>query len=223
MKIIKLYLHSLRNMRHFQFFTEFRDLVQSAGAAALKIEAQFAAWLALFAQEDTAINKIVKSALTDEMETADHRRDTAIRGIKQTSKSALNHYWAVVRTASRRLQIVFDTYGDVAKMPLDDETAAITNLLQELKGAYAADVETAGLAPWVAELEAANNDYERLVKQRDSETAARTDLVLKQVRTQADAAYRVITERIEALALVEGGEAYANFIHRLNTVIERYR
>jgi hypothetical protein len=223
MKIKKIDLSRLRNDEHFQFHTEFRDLVMAGTPQNLKVVAQLNAFLPLFTQEDGALHKIMKSALTADMEAADRRRDELFRGMADANLSAANHFSDGVRAAARRLQILFDTYGNVAAKTLNEETAALTNLLQELTGAYAEDTKTVGIADWAPALNIANADFERLTKGRYDEDTLRTDLVLKQVRVQVDAAYRTLTERIDALMLVEGGELFENFISRLNTVIEKYR
>lgn len=222
-KINKIKLTSFRNGRHFQYQTEFRDLIIRFNPQTLKIEPQFNVWLPLFAQEDTAMNRISKSILTDDLKVADRRRNTTYSGMVQVNKGIANHFWEEPRVAAQRIQVVLDTFGSIARMPFDEKTAAITNLLQELKGARAEDIKAINLATWVDELERVNNDFEDIVKKRDDEITGRTNLVMKQVRPQVDAAYRVITERIDALMIVEGGELYENFIGHLNTVIERYK
>ena len=60
----KTYPYNLRNDAHFQFYTEFRNLVQKEGAENLKIAPQFEAWLPLYDKEDAALKKIQKSAIT---------------------------------------------------------------------------------------------------------------------------------------------------------------
>ncbi|MDR2910270.1 MAG: DUF6261 family protein [Bacteroidales bacterium] len=57
------------------------------------------------------------------------------------------HFTESVRTAARRLQIVFDTYGNVAAKTLNEETSAITNLIQELAGTYSEDTKTVRTHP----------------------------------------------------------------------------
>jgi len=52
--------------------------------------------------------------------------------------------------------------------------------------------------------------------------ADKNDLVLKQVRQQADGQYRLIIERINALVTVEGAGAYTEFIRYLNIIIAKY-
>ena len=213
----------LRNDEHFQFNTEFRDLVDKTGPATLKIQSQYDAFLSAFSLEDEALKKIMKSAITADIQAADHVRDVTFRGMAGAAKAALDHFNTDVQAAAKRLKIVFDTYGNVANKPLNEETSAIYNLLQELKGPYAADVSRTGLTDWVAELEANNSAFDKLVKDRYDESAARTGLVLKEVRLQVDAAYRTVTERIDALLLIEGDKVYEDFIRQLNVIIEKYK
>ena len=222
MKADKFDSTKLRNDEHFQFNTEFRDAVLRFGAEELKISVQFEPWLLLYAQEDEALKKITKSAITADIQEADRRRDQLFRGMVDTGNAALNHFRTEVQDAARRLKIVFDTYGNLAKKPLNEQTSAVYNLLQDLNGAYAADAATAGIKEWADELQAANEAFDRLIKDRYEESALKTDLVLKQVRQQVDGQYRLIIERINALVTIEGAEAYTEFIRYLNTIIARY-
>ena len=223
MKIEKVYLNNLRNDEHFQFNTEFRNLINEITPAALDIHAHFAPYLSLYAQEDEVLKKILKSALTEDIQNADRKRDLTFSGMIDANKSALKHFNSSIVTAAKRLKIVFDTYGNVARKPLNEETSAIYNLLQELKGTHAADVSTVGITDWVTELEADNNALTALMKARYDESALRTDLIMKEVRTQIDAAYHAITERIDALFIVNASTVHETFIHRWNVVIEKYK
>ena len=222
MKTHKIDLRVLRNDEHFQFNTEFRDLLTANNPAALKVAPQFEAYLTLYAQEDEALKKIIKSAITANIQDADHQRDLTFRGMIDANKSALKHFRPETVTAAKRLQVVFDTYGNVARKPLNEETSAVYNILQELKGVYEADVTTVGIADWVQELETNNKAFDELVKGRYDEAADRTELVLRQVRIQVDTAYRSIIERIDAFAIVEESDIFTNFIRRWNVVIEKY-
>jgi len=153
MKINKINLANLRNDAHFQFHTEFRDLVTTHGSAALKIKPLFDSYLLLYEREDEALKKIVKSELTAKMHEADRARDDIFRSITEINAAYLRHFDPQVSDAAKRLKIVFDTYGNVADKPLNEETSAIYNILQELKGSRAADAAAVGIAAWVAELE----------------------------------------------------------------------
>jgi len=213
----------MRNDAHFQFHTEFRDLVVQHNPETLKISAQFESYQPLYGRVDEALKKIVKSEFTAKIHEADKARDEIYLGIVETNTAALRHFDPDVRQAASRLKILFDTYGNVANKPLNEETSAIYNILQELKGKYTADVESVGLTLWVTELETRNGTFEGLVKERFDETAARTtDIVMKQARAQLDDVYKTIVERINALAVVEGVSTYEAFIKTLNAVITKY-
>jgi len=221
-KINKIYAYNLRNDAHFQFFTEVLNLFGKEGAVRQKVASLYEAWLPHYEREDTALKKIVKSAKTAQIQEADRARDEIYTGMVESNTAALKHFDENVRSGATRLKIVFDTYGDVARKPLNEETSAIYNILQELKGKYASDVALVGISGWVSELEARNNAFAELMRDRFDETASRTDIVLKEARVEVDNAYFAIRERINALVVVEGVSVYENFIRTLNAVIAKY-
>ena len=222
MKINSTKTSNFTNDEHFQFNTEFIDTVKRFDPSKLKIEADFGLYTTLYEQEDAVLKKIMKSAYTAEIAEADKRRDSLFNGMVSTSNAALNHYKEDTRKAATRLKILFDTYGNLARKPLNQQTSGVYNLMQELNGAYAADAQQVGIADWAAELEAANLAFDRLVKDRFEESASRTNFVLRDVRLQVDAAYRAIIARIGALVIVEGVDTYTDFIRYWNTVVAKY-
>jgi ribosome-associated translation inhibitor RaiA len=223
MKIKKLKLLVLRAQEHFQYFTLFKELVEETTAEALKIAPQFAIWLLLYFEEEGAFQKIPKSAFTEILQEADQKRDNTYRGMSGANRSAINHFKEDVKAAAERLQIVFDTVGNVTIKPQNEETTAIYNLIQILRSdKYTADVELVGLSEWIDELEANNQAYHSIDKERYEESADRNRIIMKDARAKVDEAYREIADRIDALYLIEGSEVYKNFIMRLNAVIEKY-
>ena len=222
MKINGFRLANMRNDEHFQFYSDFIKLVNGIGAATLKIEAQFAAVMNLFDDEDAALKKIMKSAITPEIQKADKDRDTIFRGMTDAYKSALNHFNELKSGAAKRLKPVFDTYGNLAIKPINEQSSGITNMLQEFTGKYAADCQTIGIDDWAAELAVANNAVIELMHGRYDEGATRTDIVLKEARAKVDEAYRVIVERVNALLIIEGEALYADFVRRLNIIVDKY-
>jgi hypothetical protein len=222
MKIEKLNTNNMRNDAHFQFYTEFRDLFIDEKAAALGVKPLFDEWLNLFAREDEALKKIVKSEFTASIHEADEARDEIFTGMADIIKGNLKHYDEKTRKAAGRLKILFDTYGKIDKKAINEQTAAATNILQELKGAYAPDAAAVGIDGWAKELETRNNALETLIKDRFDEAASKTDIVVKDARGEVDRQYRAITERINALIIVEGPEKYEEFVKTLNVIIANY-
>jgi len=222
MKTYKIYFKALTNSEHFQFHTEFKNLVNTSRPDVLKIKEEFEAYTKLYNQEDEVLKKIVKSEFTEAIQAADQKRDATFRSMVDQNKAMINHFQAEIQASAKRLQIVFDTYGNLAKRSLHQETADMYNLIQDLKGKYLNDVKIVRIDEWLTEMEKNNNEVEKLVNVRYDEAAARTTLVLREVRQAVDAAYRVITERVEALLIVEKEDTYEAFINRLNIVIEAY-
>ena len=131
MKINKISLRHLRNDTHFQFHTEFKDLAQKHNPQALKIKPQYEAYLPIYDKVDLALKKINKSAITEKIQNADKARDEIWGDLVETNTAALRHFDPEVREAAKQLKIVFDTYGNIAKKPLNDQTSATYNILQE--------------------------------------------------------------------------------------------
>jgi hypothetical protein len=182
MKISNIQPHNLRNDAHFQFHTEFKDLVEKTGAASLKIEAQFNAYLPLYDNVDNGLKKINKSTLAQEIQDADKARDEIWSGLVELNRAAAKHFDSSVREASAALKILFDTYGNLASKPLNEETSSIYNILQELEGNYAAAAEKVGITAWIAELKTRNNKLGELMKERFDESASKSDIVVKTAR-----------------------------------------
>ncbi len=223
MKIKSIHGNNLRNDEHFQFHTEVQELIKAFDAEKLSILKQFQAYQSCYVREDEAYKKILKSALTRDIEAADQRRDLVFSGMAGTNRAALKHFNPDVAAAAYRLEILFDTYGNLAEKPLNEETSAIYNLLQELQAeSRVKDVEMVKLKEWMTQLELENKTVEALIMKRDDENSVKTHLIMKECRLELNRAYTSIVELVNALIVVEGASKYAAFVDRLNTCIDRY-
>jgi hypothetical protein len=221
-RIVRLDLYKLHNEAWFQFFTEFKDLVTRFNPEVLDVNELFIMFMVLYGKADIALEVIRKSSETAQMEEADRKRDHTFRGFIDATKSGLNHFDPIKQQAATKLLVLVDHYGNIADKSLNEETATIHNFLQELTGAYAPQIAALGLADWVTELETKNNEFEDLVKQRNTEVSERTKFRMVEVRKETQDVYREIIDRIEALILINGDNAYSAFIDELNTYIKKY-
>jgi hypothetical protein len=223
MKISKIDTKSLRNDAHFQFHTEFSDLVKKHNPETLKVNPLFDAYIQLYEREDEALKKINKSALTEKIQEADKARDEIFVGMVEVNNGTCKHFNKHIAEAAQRVKIVLDTYGNVTRKSLNEETSAIYNLVQDLKSdKYAKDAADSGIDVWASELEKRNTAFETLVKERFDEAAHKTDIVLRTARGELDKAYHAITERIDALVIVEGTEDCEEFVKTFNAVVAKY-
>ncbi|MDR1153563.1 MAG: DUF6261 family protein [Bacteroidales bacterium] len=226
MKISGLNFYRLRNEEWFQLFTEFRDLVLKYSPGALNIAELWATFLLLYADADTALEIIRKSADTALMIEADHVRDHTFRGFADAVKSARNHFDPARRAAADRLTVLFDHFGNLARKAPNEETAGIYNLLQELdSGTPGAPlpVDVLGLRDWAARLAADNAAYEALVKDRNAEVAQRSKLRMKEVRHELQETYYRMTARVEATMTLNGDvPPFTDFANEWNAFLKRY-
>lgn len=222
LKTKRIDLIPMRNEEHYQFHAEVKALIVAAGPQKLNIADDFTDYSQLCNDELDALQLIRKSALSDQLEDADTKRDAVFRGLVDAVKSAKNHFVEAKKEAAARLSIVLDQYGNVARKPYNEESAAITKLLKELAEKHAPDAELLGLNDWVAELAARNNAFDTLMKSRFTEDAERTTLRMRQVRSTIDLQFRAILTRIDALVIVNGPAEYTAFVRELNARIDKY-
>lgn len=223
MNIEKLNFHALRNEQHYQLHTEFKELVEQETPKKLKIEKEFAEYLPIYKKEDDTLKVIRKSAITESVTDADTQRDISFRGLADAVKVATQHFKPEIADAAKRVKIIFDTYGNVTRKPYDEESAAITNILQELQGKYAEDMTLMNLTEWVAKLEQDNNHFLSLVKDRYDDLNLDIISHMPQVRKEIDEKLRTITTRIDALIIVEGEEVFKPFVESYNQRIKHYK
>jgi hypothetical protein len=211
-----------RNDEHFQRHTIVIKLVVKYGADALNVALEFAVYEAAFMKEDEAFMKISKSLHTEEMQEEDTARDNILRAMRKLNDAALLHFREDVCTSAKRIKILYDTFGNIIDKPIYEETSAITNMLQELKGTYAADVEKTGVGECVVELELHNTRFENFSNVRVEEAANKTHLVMKQCRIQTDIAYHNMVKKIDALFTIGGADVHRDFINELNMVTGKF-
>ena len=223
MKINKINSNNLRNSEHFQFHTEFRDIINKKGAENLKVKSQFDAYMLIYNKLDGGLKKINKSVLTSKIQEADALRDEIWSGLVKTNEGATKHFDSVIREAAERLKIVFDTYGNIAVKTINEQTSDTNNILQELEGKYTEDVKTVGVERWVAELKSRNAVVDSLVKERYEEAEDKSYVVVRATRLELDKAYRVIVERLNSFAVVaDDVSVYESFIKIWNAVVVKY-
>ena len=224
MEIESLKTTNLRNEAHIKFHLDVETLIIEASPARLGVAMLFPVYQAANVREDNAFKKIVKSELTEKIKDADKTRDTTYKSLTGVVKSLQKHYNPEIKSAAVGLMIVFNTFGkNLTSKSYDEQTAAIINILQELRGNYATHVEIVKMVEMVDELERTNNVFDALMKQRLDESSQKNSDKMIDARAETDSAYSEIRKRINAAVIMEGPENYAEFINKLNLLIDRYK
>jgi hypothetical protein len=221
-KIRRIYLHKPRNEEWFNFFLEFKTFVEKESPETLDIVELYALFLVLFADVDTALEKLRKSSYTATVVSLDGQRDDAIRGLTAAVEAASLHFDPVMRDAANTLKLLWDNYRNLAVKSYNAETGSIVNFIQELRGKFAPAIKTLGLTAWVDELENRNNAFEAVVLERNRDNSEKPDLHVLDLRRKINRCYLDMINRIEAQILLRGDDTFASFVKQLNTNIDRY-
>ena len=234
MQINRIELRDLRNDKHLNFHTEFRDVISTAcpktpalsGAEALKMAAQFEGYSATFDKNSALLIDDFDNIFTGCIQVIDRRRDAIFDGMAEAVRGALHHFCPNVSEAAKRLEVVLDDYEQFAhRRSPKEQTVAINNLLEELGDSSNNDVRTVHIGDWVHELATNNKAFDKWVKEcyDYDKKWQQTDIALRDARRQLDDAYNAIVRRINALVIMEGMEAYDAFIRQINLLISRYK
>ena len=223
MKIIQIQLTHLHNEEHLNLQTGFGQLVAAATPDALGIGKLWPQWLQLFEQEKEAIEFIRKSAHTQALEDADQQRDAALIGLRAMVRAHGLHFNAAKKAAAQRLMVVLEQYDGIEDRAYNAETTSIENLLSDLAGSLANDLNLLGLSDFASELQTLNQALAQLQASRYTETAGKKALRMKVVMPQIDAVYAQACAYINARMLLEANEALKSFIVELNSRIEGFK
>ncbi|WP_321348712.1 DUF6261 family protein [uncultured Draconibacterium sp.] len=215
-------LPRLRNNDYFQFMADVNGLIAQATPTALNVEEESVAFDNSFTELDEAINVDQGSVLTEKIQDGDHRRDTTWTALNERVKATLFSPIPEEVEAAKHLERVFNLYGNIRKLSLKEQTAAATNLNNDLKDReMAVHCQTIGIMPWVLAHETENNAVNDLQNQRDSEKATNNAAKVKEVRLAFDEVYKELVNRINAIVTLRmATPEIENFILEVNQKIK---
>jgi hypothetical protein len=225
--IVNLNYSHLRNEIHVEFHDVMQTLFGKYPPASMGIQAQYDTYKPLYDAEVSALDIVIKSDKTAEINAQNIVRDNIYRGFADAVKSAQRHFDPAKRAAAQRAATILERYGNIAAKSYDAQTAAIDDMLREFGDApssnWNADIALLMLGEWLTQLYSENQKFKELILERYQEQMQRPSVRMKDARAAVDAAFRTLLTQVEALTLVNGAAAYENFIKETNLVIERYR
>lgn len=222
LKISECPLSRLHNEEHYKFMTDVNGLITYFTAASLLIVAEYASFTESHANEGEALNFVRKSTYSDQLHVVDLRINETLEGIENAIDSGLKHYSQPVREAATRLNVRWQTVGDIKRKSQQDKSGAIIKLITDFRSTYSADVNTVGISGWVDELSTENMTHETIEKSRINEQDSKTHQRMSQARIVSDAKYHTITEKINAMIIVNGQAPFVSFVNKLNLSIDAY-
>lgn len=222
--IIRFRYENLRNETHVELHTTFNALVTRFNPETLGIARLYDEYKPLFDDEKTMLDFIRKSRLTAGIGARDRVRNSLHRGFADNIKSHRRHFDADKREAARKLDMIVKHYGDIPHKGLDEKTAAMADLYDELrKPEHFEWITLLGLAEWLEQLALANDAVAEIMRARYAELSQRPAIHMRSVRREIDWLFRQILDRLESLILVGEEDVDSAFLASLNAMMERYK
>lgn len=225
-KILRTSLDALQNMEFFQLIVDVLAYLTKKDLSTLLIDQAVAD---LSEKQDTYDEALVaenKLKNPEGMNEVDKMRDNYISKLYIGVKYFADKYPVAERAAAatRLLEIITRHGGvDIAYLPQARESGVLTNLEQELSAeAAAADLKTVALDDLAALLFTANNKFVNYKQVKDQAAALLTMGKTKEARSEVQAAFSALAERINALALINGEEPYTEVIDTINHTVKSH-
>ena len=168
---------------------------------------------------DAALKQSDKNSYTAALAEADAKADKRWSAAYAYVKAMTGHPHGEEAEAATGVLDIFQKYGILTSMGYDEEYGRYANLLQDL---FALPEETRmilHLDTWIDSMDTAVLRFRNLREEKTKEESAYVVGLAKDARTAADAAYKSLVQRVNALVIVMGEEPYATFIDRLNVMI----
>ena len=115
---------------------------------------------------------------------------------------------------------IIEKYGTgIQRLPQREETAVITNLMQDLR-ANSADIQSiTGLITWVDKLDEANKAFDALYNSRTEKEAEFIVGLTRTERAAMQTDFENLCRGIDAYAFINGEENYKPLANKINTEI----
>ncbi len=217
-------LKALRNLEAFQIYSDlaaFLKQEEKAKEFEEPLKGVCDTFYARLQDYDTALLPERRSPQTLELAQLDTQRDYVLRSFITNLKLYVGSPNAEQVQAAQVLLALVDKYGkNIPSMPYRQETAAITNLLQDMDLKENADLLKKLFAEhWVTSLRTANTQFEQTMLSRTDTASESSSEKSKTARVAVHTAFEKLCEMINALAIVQGEAAYSRIIDRINQLV----
>lgn len=215
----------LKNNESLTFGREIEAKIEEKGAEELAVNDIFPDYQEKLQTFDDSIVNVSKSFYTNQMNEANRQRGSLHVAILTQIKNFLRHFDAQKQESAQRLVAFADTFVGAQRRSFDDQTSFINNFLQELTAEkYKADVTLVELDNWIKELKKVNDLCASLTVQRTEEYSQKSGKGGTEAsRPQFEKAYNALVEKLNALAMVNGDDKYAELFAWWNARIDHYR
>jgi hypothetical protein len=213
----------MKNETHDQFNEDLKVVLVEYNAQHAGISPLLEGLSLSLINENEALDFIAKSEVTAKITEQDHVRDKVYRGFVDSIKGAINHFEPANREAAHLILDIVNHFGNIAKKTLDDETAAINDLVRELRQPETFQaIRILGFETWLDRLYQENDLFVQLMKKRYDELSHKTTFRMREARKETDKYYHAIVNYFENQHLA-GDTTIEPFVKKMNVIIDRYK
>lgn len=215
---------NLSNSAHMSMNTEIYDRILHATVEALSLEKLAPGYKECIDREGECVNRITKSATTEQLVDKDRERDTTIQFIFSMTASYKVCPDGTLQAHAKKLDAVLGAYSGIYSKSFTEETALIDGLLRDMENtALKASAKALNLDTYFVQLQTQNEEYKALDASRTDEYSARIKTDTSKARKATDETLELIVQRINALAVLEPSEAINSFIDTVNQIFRKYK
>ena len=209
------------------FFGQMKAIVERDATLVTTLDTVWTTYTAAYTAFDDAYAQTRKWMQTEDIETLDKTRDSALSAYLNALKSMTQSPNAAKQQAAKLLQFIREKYQLAGSDEYMKETTAIQQMVQEVEGnAQATEaLQTTGLDDWFQDLKAKNEAFLAKMNERTEAQAGQQTGIVREKRLSCEAAYRNVVKLINALAICEvpAGFNYTTVIDLMNAELEHYR
>jgi hypothetical protein len=223
--IIVAKFNYMRNEGHYQFLLLVKKYVEAHPEIIPIVGEDIVQKLfELISVEGKLVDAKRSSDYTKTLKTLNKRIDKNIVGIVNLVLAMRRHFDPAFVEAAENLWARLKSFrGQIEKKPYEEESAAVKILVADFKTTYAEQIAILNLDGWVADLEAAQIEFDHIFMLRNTELANRSPERLVDIKKQAEAVYKIIVERINAFNVMNpDDDTCTQFINELNEGISYF-
>lgn len=215
-------LRSLSQLDLFQATKNVLSFMQDANLVSLQLKKVYDELLAAFNAFDQAIIQARKTGYTELLNQYDKDRDAAYRSIVAYLKGCVALPDLPKANAAKDLLTIIEKYPHIPSLPLRDETAAITNLVQDLKTTDAnSKLVLLGVDGVLNTMDTKNREFEDTYNLRTEKEALIEVEVGKKTRQALEDAFRNVAGAINGLEVAVGEELYRVLSDQINREVSK--
>ena len=169
---------------------------------------------------DLALKEPQASQYTEKVQIADQKFDELLRSLRQIVKQMLKFPIAAKQEAAKEMFAILEKYGDITILNYEEQSGAYENMQQDFDALGEEKQTLLGVKEIIDELEVQKTQFDAFRIERAKEQGAKEKGYIAQCRKDADEAYSALIELVNALALINGPEAYLEFINAINAIID---